>query len=71
MAKVTFGPIVSDARGKIADTIFTRARGGNVARSLSRTTAVTLGGLLPIANGDTPGVSLIGDPSGQPIGVAL
>lgn len=29
------------------------------------------GAMLPLANGDTPGVSLIGDPYGQPIGVPL
>jgi len=35
MAKITFGPTVSAARGKVGDTVFTRARGGNVARALS------------------------------------
>lgn len=35
MAKVTYGPTVNDARGKVGDAVFTRARGGNVARALS------------------------------------
>ena len=35
MAKITYGPIVSEARGKAGDTVFTRTRGGNVARALS------------------------------------
>jgi len=35
MAKITYGPIVSAARGKAGDTVFTRTRGGNVARALS------------------------------------
>jgi len=34
MAKVTFGPAVSEARGKAADTVYTRTRGGAVLRAL-------------------------------------
>jgi len=34
MAKVTYGPAVSEARGKAADTVYTRARGGAVLRAL-------------------------------------
>jgi hypothetical protein len=35
MAKITYGPIVGEARGKAGDTVFTRTRGGAVARALS------------------------------------
>jgi hypothetical protein len=35
VAKVIHGPIVSEARGKIGDTVFIRSRGGSVARALS------------------------------------
>ena len=35
MAKITFGPTVSEARGKAGDTVYTRTRGGAVARALS------------------------------------
>jgi hypothetical protein len=34
MAKITFGPTINDARGKTGDTVFTRSRGGAVARAL-------------------------------------
>lgn len=40
MAKVTFGPAVSEARGKIGDTMFQRSRGGNTARALRLTVPV-------------------------------
>jgi hypothetical protein len=51
MAKITHGPTVSNARGKIGDTVFTKARGGNVAKALS-----VYGGLgdpVTIAHGGT------------------
>lgn len=35
MAKITHGPTVSNARGKIGGAVFTRTRGGNVAKALS------------------------------------
>ena len=35
MAKVTYGPPISEARGKAGDNVFTHTRGGNVARALS------------------------------------
>lgn len=38
MARITYGPIVSDARGAIGNTTFTRGRAGSVARSKSRPT---------------------------------
>jgi len=38
VAKITHGPTVSDARGKIGDTVFTRARGGSVAKALKLAT---------------------------------
>jgi hypothetical protein len=34
MAKVTYGPASADARGKVGDVIFERARGGNYVRAL-------------------------------------
>ncbi len=37
MAKVTFGPTLSEARGKAGDTVYTKARGGNVAKALRLT----------------------------------
>lgn len=35
MAKITHGPTVSNARGKIGGAVFTKTRGGNVAKALS------------------------------------
>lgn len=35
MAKITYGPIVAEARGKAAGIVYTRSRGGNVAKALS------------------------------------
>ena len=37
MAKVIYGPIISEARGKLGDIILNRNRGGNFARALSLT----------------------------------
>jgi len=37
MAKVIYGPIVSEARGKLGDIILNRNRGGNFARALKLT----------------------------------
>jgi len=34
MAKITFGPSLSEARGKAADTVYTKTRGGNVVKAL-------------------------------------
>lgn len=51
MAKITHGPTVSNARGKIGSTVFTKSRGGNVAKALS-----VYGGLgdpVTIAHGGT------------------
>jgi len=35
MAKITHGPTVTNARGKIGRAVFTKTRGGNVAKALS------------------------------------
>lgn len=35
MAKITHGPTLSNARGKIGRAVFTKTRGGNVAKALS------------------------------------
>lgn len=40
MAKVTHGPIVSEARGKAAGLVYTKSRGGNVVKALSLTPPV-------------------------------
>jgi len=34
MAKITYGPAISEARGKIGDVVFTRTRGGATAKAL-------------------------------------
>lgn len=39
MAKVTYGPTTAEARGKAADVVYTKSRGGNVIRSLKLTPA--------------------------------
>jgi hypothetical protein len=33
MAKVTFGPLVTEARGKVGDVVFSRTRGGAISRA--------------------------------------
>jgi hypothetical protein len=54
MAKITFGPSLSEARGKAADTVYTKARGGNVAKALSlKAQAVGPHNLLSITHPDT------------------
>ena len=44
MAKITPGPLVSETRGKVGDTVFTRTRGGSVVRALTLTTPPDPGG---------------------------
>jgi len=54
MAKITFGPSLSEARGKAADTVYTKTRGGNVAKALSLTAAgVGPHNLLSLTHPDT------------------
>jgi hypothetical protein len=54
MAKITFGPMLSEARGRAADIVFTKTRGGNVARALSLTAATALPhNLLSLTHPDT------------------
>jgi hypothetical protein len=35
MAKITYGPLITDARGRVGDVLLTRSRGGKVAKALS------------------------------------
>lgn len=55
MAKVTHGPMVAEARGKIGDTVFTRSRGGSVAKALSLAAGDGVGphNLLSVTHPDT------------------
>lgn len=41
MAKILHGPIVSDARGKVGDTVYSKGRGGKFARALRMSPPVT------------------------------
>jgi len=43
MAKITYGPTTSEARGKAADSVYTKARGGNVVKALR----ISAGGVGP------------------------
>jgi hypothetical protein len=54
MAKVTYGPIVSEGRGKVGDVVLNRNRGGNFARALRiPEPAVTTHNLLSAVHLDT------------------
>jgi hypothetical protein len=54
MAKITPGPLITEARGKVGDTVFTRTRGGLVARALKvEAAAVGPHNLLSVSHLDT------------------